>query len=115
MKKVLVTLGFALASLLAGSAFAQSKGDVDPEQSKAGATQKATAEEKAAAKAARRETGKAVAKNPTKNEGTPGTDATRVPKAERQAAAAKRRASAAALVKQKDTIPAGDQPAERKK
>ena len=116
MKKVLVTLGFALASLLATGAFAQSKGDVDVEQSKAGASQKATKEEKAAAKAARREVGKSVAKMPTKNEGEPGSDAkTHIPKAERQEAAAKRRASAAALVKQKETIPAGDQPAERKK
>ena len=109
MKKTVVTLGIALVSLLAAPAFAQSKGDVDVEQSKAAPSKSATAKEKADAKAARIAVGKTVAKtHGTPAEGDPTTDAkTGIPKAERQAAAAKRRAAAADAVKRKET-PSGD-------
>lgn len=109
MKKTVVTLGLALASLLAAPAFAQGKGEAEVEQSRAAPSKPATAKEKADAKAARIAEGKKVARtHDTTPEGNPTSDAkTGIPKAERQDAAAKRRAAAADAVKRKET-PSGD-------
>jgi hypothetical protein len=106
MKKVVLTLSVAIASLLAGGAFAQTKGEVDPEQAKAAPSQKATKAEKAKAKEARVLKGKEIAK---KHEGvaddspanTGTAKATTV--SERKAAAMKRKAAAADAVKKGET------------
>ena len=62
MKKTLLTLSVVLAQMLAVSAFAQSKGEADPAQSKAAPSAPATAAEKAQAKATRRAEGAKAAK-----------------------------------------------------
>lgn len=105
MKKVVLTLSVAIASLLAGGAFAQTKGEADSEQSKAAASQKATKAEKAKAKEARVIKGKEIAK---KHEGVTDAPASAgVAKAstveERKAAAIKRKATAADAVKKGET------------
>lgn len=105
MKKVVLTLSVAIASLLAGGAFAQTKGEADPEQSKAAPSQKATKAEKLKAKQERTTKGKEVAK---KYEGvTDSPSSAGVAKTssveERKAAAIKRKAAAADAVKKGET------------
>lgn len=92
MKKILLTLSVALATAFAANAFAQAD---KPGESKAAPSETATKAEKAEAKAARKTTGKAVAKG-TKSHGdadtsTMGTAKSHT-KAQRKAAAAKRKA-----------------------
>lgn len=104
MKKIALSLSIVLASLLASSAFAQSKGEADPAQSKAMPTKPATAEEKAAAKKARKAEGTAVAKSAKAGDDKPETTATaKVSKEEKAAAKAKRKAAAKEAVKKGET------------
>lgn len=111
MKKLLLPLSLVVAQMLAVSAFAQTKGgEADPEQSKGQTMPKATPAEKATAKAARKEEGAAVAGKPVtpraaeeKGVGT----AKAATKQERDAARAKRKATAAAALK-KGEIPSGE-------
>jgi hypothetical protein len=113
MKKIVLSVSLALAQLLAVSAIAQVKGEVDPAQSKAIPSAPATPAEKAAAKAARKAEGKTVApisagaaqEASNKSAGT----AKKATKAERKAAAAKRKAEAKEALK-KGEIPSGDKP-----
>jgi hypothetical protein len=109
MKKILLPVSLVLAQMLAVNAFAQVKGEVDAAQSKAVPSAKATKEEKAAAKAARKAEGKAVAKTASPADANPGSMGTakKTTKAERKAAAAKRKAEAAAALK-KGEIPSGE-------
>ena len=105
MKKVALTLSIAIASLLAGGAIAQTKGEADVEQSKAAPSQKATKAEKLKAKEARVIKGKEVAK---KHEGVTETPSSAgMAKAstveERKAAAIKRKSTAADAVKKGET------------
>lgn len=100
MKKAVLTLSIVLASLLGASAFAQSKGEADPEQSKAMPSKPATKAEKAAAKTARKAEGKSVAKEGLGNSERPSTTATRAAKSERQAAKSKRKAEGAKATKE---------------
>lgn len=62
MKKTLLTVSIVLAQMLAISAFAQTKGEADPAQSKAAPSAPATAAEKAQAKATRKAEGAKAAK-----------------------------------------------------
>jgi hypothetical protein len=111
MNKLVLTLSLALAQMLAVSAFAQTKGEADPAQSKAIPSAPATAAEKAAAKKARKAEGATAAKEEKKA----GEDvdnkskgvAKVATKAERKAAAKKRKGEVAPLVK-KGEIPSGE-------
>lgn len=100
MKKVVLTLGLALASLLAANAYAQA--DV-PGEARAAKSEPATKAEKAEAKAARKSEGKKVAKA-TKSHADASPDnmgtAKAHSKAERKAAAAERKAAGKAAAKE---------------
>jgi hypothetical protein len=102
MKKLLLPLSLALAPVFAVSAFAQTRGEADPAQSKGQTLPKASAEEKALAKSARRAEGAVVAKT-KKTEAdadpSPAGVARTVSKEERAASRAKRRAETALAVK----------------
>jgi hypothetical protein len=101
MKKIVLPLGFALAQLLAVSAFAQAAGQADPAGAKAAPSAPATPAQKAAAKAERKAEGAAAAKSDAPQEGmnkSAGT-AHKATKEERAAAKAKRKAATAAAVK----------------
>lgn len=105
MKKVVLTLSVAIASLLAGGAIAQTKGEADAEQSKAAPSQKATKAEKLKAKEARVIKGREVSKQ---HEGVTETPASAgmaktATAEERKAAAIKRRATAADAVRKGQT------------
>ena len=109
MKKIILPLSFALAQMLAVSAFAQSaNGTADTTATKMPPA--ATATEKAAGKAERKVEGKAATadRKPQVEENdvahTPHKKAT---KAQRTAAHAKRKAAASAAVK-KNEIPHGE-------
>lgn len=110
MKQLLIPLSIAVAQMFAVSAFAQSKGEADPAQSKAIPVEKATAEQKAAAKASRKATGKTISKT-TKTEAdadpSPAGVAKKATKEERLAAAKARKATAADAVK-KGQISSGE-------
>jgi len=108
MNKLVLSLSLVLAQMLAVSAFAQSKGEADPAQSKAAPAAPATPAEKAAAKSARKAEGAAAAKTETAGD-TPSSMGTAksATKAERKAAAKKRKAAVAASVK-KGEIPSGE-------
>lgn len=95
----------ALASVLASGAFAQTKGEADEAQSRAAPAKAATAAEKATAKAARKAQGTATAKAdvPGGSGPEPVGVAKVATKAERQAAATKRKAAAADAVKKGQT------------
>lgn len=95
MKHLLLTI--AAASLLAGTAFAQSD---KPGETKAAPSAPATVTEKATAKAARKAEGKAVAKTAQAGDDRPATASKKASKADRKAAAAKRKAEGAAVSKQ---------------
>jgi len=108
MKQLLVPLCVAL--VFAVSAFAQSKGEADPAQSKAIPVEKATAEQKAAAKAGRKATGKSIAKAKTTEadaDPSPAGVAKKATKEERLAAAKARKAAAAEALK-KGQISSGE-------
>lgn len=105
MKKTLLTVSIVLAQMLAVGAFAQSKGEVDPAQSKAAPSAPATAAEKAQAKATRKAEGAKAAKVDVP--GGPGPESTGVAKVatkeEKAAAKAKRVAAAKDAVKKGQT------------
>lgn len=88
MKQLLLTL--AASILLAGTALAQGPGE-----DKAMPSAKATATEKAAAKADRKAEGKMVAKATQPGDDRPGTHAKKASKSDRKVAAAKRKAAGA--------------------
>lgn len=91
MKKSLLTLSIALAGLLAAPAFAQGKGEADPDGAKAVPSKPMTKAEKLAAKKTRKAEGRQVAKSASTADDQPSTAAASgVPKAERQAARSKR-------------------------
>lgn len=95
MKKPLITLGLAIAALLAGHAFAQGPGE-----DKTAPAAKATAAEKAAAKKARADEGKKVSKASAGVTDTPQTAAgAKASKTEKSAAKAKRKAAGAEATK----------------
>jgi hypothetical protein len=108
MRKTILTVGVAIASLLAANAFAQTRGEVDASQVMPKQTQKATDAEKQAAKAKRVQEGTAAAKVDV-----PGTKsetnavAGTATKEQRVAATAQRRAAAADAVK-KGQITSGE-------
>ena len=111
MNKLVLSLSLVVAQMLAVSAFAQSKGEADPEQAKAIPSAPATKAEKAAAKSTRKAEGSKVAKaalkvgedEDNKSKGT----AKVATKAERKAAAIKRKADVAPAVK-KGEISSGE-------
>lgn len=97
MKKTLITVSVALASLLAANAFAQTSG---PGQDKAMPSAPATAAEKAAAKKARTDEGKKVSKASEGVTDQPSSTASgKVAKSEKAAAKAKRKAAGADATK----------------
>jgi hypothetical protein len=110
MKRIAMAVSILLAAFMAQPVFAQTKGEeVPPEQSKFAPSQKATPEQKAAARKARIAEGKAVAK---KHEGVSespvsGGVAKAATAEEKKVAAAKRRAAAAEAVK-KGQISSGE-------
>lgn len=105
MKKTLLTLSIALAQMLAVGAFAQSKGEADPAQSKAAPSAPATAGEKAKAKATRKAEGAKAAK--ADQPGGTGPESTGVAKVatkdEKAAAKASRKAVTKEAVKKGQT------------
>jgi hypothetical protein len=104
MNKTLLSLSLVLAQALAVSAFAQSKGEVDPENAKPAPTVKATPAERAAAKKARKAEGAAAAKS-AQPDVSPNAAGVRkaATKEERLAARKKRKAAAAEAVKKGET------------
>lgn len=116
MKKLIVPLTLALAQVFAVNAFAQSKGEADPAQSKAQTLPKASPEEKAAAKSARKAEGRAIAKSKkTEADDMPSSAgvAKQTTKEERRAAKAKRKATTAEALR-KGEIPSGEKSAGEK-
>jgi hypothetical protein len=115
MKKILLSVSLAAFALMVGSLAmaAGSQGTADEAQSRAAPSKKMTKEEKAAARAARKASGKEMKK------GAPGaaTEAMNRPKGtakaatkeEKAAAKAERKAGAAAALKAGE-IPSGDKP-----
>ena len=104
--KSILTLSVALASLLGANAFAQSKGETDPEQSRAAPTKRVSKEEKAAARKERIATGKEAAKaaSPADDLPTPGpAKAKAATKEERKSAAATRKQETLKAVKKGET------------
>lgn len=109
MNRIFLAVTLAAAQLFAVSAFAQSKGEADPAQSKAIPSKPATAEEKAAAKSARKTESMKQAKTEKAQDQEHKTlgKAKVATKAERKEAAKTRRASAAASLK-KGEISSGE-------
>ena len=109
MKLLTTILSIALAQL-SFSAFAQVRGEVDPAQSKAVPSERATPAEKAAAKQTRKTEGATAAKAYTGGE-TPSTTAKAkaATKEERLAALKQRKAAIAPTVKKHETT-SGEQP-----
>jgi hypothetical protein len=105
MKKTLLTMSIVLAQMLAVSAFAQTKGEADPAQSKAIPSAPATAAEKAEAKATRKAEGAKAAKAdmPAGPGPEPKGVAKVATKEEKAAAKAKRKAAAKEAVKKGQT------------
>lgn len=108
MKKQLLTLSIALASLFATSAFAQK--DVAGE-ARAVPAAKATPAEKAAAKDARKAEGAVAAKTSQPGEKPTNAASKKVAKADKEAAKAKRKAAGAAAAKSKKDATAAGGPA----
>ncbi len=109
MNKLVLSLSLVVAQMLAVSAFAQTKGEADPAQSKAIPSAPATASEKADAKKTRKAEGAAAAKAKKTGDADPSSlgKAKAATKAERKAAAAKRKAELAPAVK-KGEISSGE-------
>ena len=105
MKKTLFTLSIVLAQMLAVGAFAQTKGEADPAQSKAVPAAPATPGEKAQAKATRKAEGAAAVKNAGPADATNQSAgvAKVATKDEKVAAKAKRKAAAKEAVKKGQT------------
>ena len=97
MKKTLLSLTVALASMFALSAYAQSD---KPGESRAAPSAPATKEEKASAKAARKEEGAKAAKTDTHSDTPNSTASKKVSKSEKDAAKAKRKTEGAATAKE---------------
>lgn len=94
MRKIVPVLGAALIQMMAGAAFAQSSGEVDPAQGKAPPVARTTPAERSEARTDRRATGGKAARGPQLGEGQANpVTAPSEPRAERRAAAAKRRAA----------------------
>lgn len=107
MKKTLTTIGLVMASLLAGAAYAQTKGEAEPPERQQ-AAKKATPAEKDAAKAQRKAQGAAEAKAPKADDSRQTTASNTLPsKEERKDAAAKRKVAVADAVKKGQT-PSGE-------
>ena len=97
MKKLAITLGVALATMLAANGFAQTtRGEADPAGAKAMPAKAATAEEKADAKKARKAEGASAMKAAQvgNTEDRPAAKV-KVSASEKKAAAIKRKAAAA--------------------
>jgi hypothetical protein len=109
MKTLVLSLSLALAQMFAVSAFAQTKGEADPAQSRAIPAAPATASEKAAAKATRKAEGTmAVKEEAPQDASNKSMGVAKVSsKTERQAAALKRKSEVAPLVK-KGELPSGE-------
>lgn len=106
MKKSILTLSVALASLLATNSFAQSKGETDPEQSRAAPAKRVSKEEKAAARKERIATGKEAAKAASPADDLPPAGPARAKaatKEERKSAAATRKQETLKAVKKGET------------
>ena len=108
MNRIILSVGLALAQLLAVNAMAQSRGEADPEQAKAIPCKPATAQEKAAAKAARKAEGTAAAQAFTGGECPTSAGTAKVATKEQRVAAAKARKAAAASALKKGEIPSGE-------
>ncbi len=108
MKKSLLTLTVALASMFAASAFAQK--DV-PGEGRAAPAAKATPAEKADAKAKRKVEGAAAAKADQPGEKPTNAASKKVAQSEKAAAKAKRKAEGAAATKSKKDATAAGGPA----
>ncbi|MGO4391697.1 hypothetical protein AB4Z46_10125 [Variovorax sp. M-6] len=94
MRKIVPLLGAALIQVMAGAAFAQSSGEADPAQAKAPPTARTTPTERSEARTERRATGHKAARGPQMGEGQANpVAAPSQPRAERRAAASKRRAA----------------------
>lgn len=94
MRKMVPLLGAALIQVMAGAAFAQSSGEADPAQAKAPPTARTTPAERSEARTERRATGRKAARGPQMGEGQANpVTAPSQPRAERRAAASKRRAA----------------------
>ena len=106
MKRSILTLSVALASLLATNAFAQSKGEIEPEQSRAAPSNRVSKEEKAAARQDRIATGKEAAKAASPADDLPPARPAKVKattKEERATAAAARKQETLEAVKKGQT------------
>ena len=109
MNKIVLSVSLALAQLLAVNAFAQSKGEADPAQSKAAPSAPATAGEKAAAKEIRKAEGKSAVKSATAVDASnKSMGQAKVASKEERAAAAKKRKVAAASSLKKGEISSGE-------
>lgn len=99
--KTLVAVAAAVLGSAGLPALAQSSGEADPAQSRAAPSKKATPEEKAAARQARRKEGAEVARSATGADDSPSSAgvARKYAKEERKAAASKRRAETTAAAK----------------
>jgi hypothetical protein len=95
MRKILLTAGLALIPMIATTALAQtSSGEADPAQSRARPVAPTTPAERSEARGERKESGAAAARGPQIGEGQPQPAAApKVPREERRAAHAKRRAA----------------------
>jgi len=101
MRKIVPLLGAALIQVMAGAAFAQSSGEVDPTQGKAPPVARTTPAERSEARTDRRATGSNAARGPQMGEGQANpVTAPSQPRADRRSAAAKRRAANSAANKE---------------
>ena len=106
MKKLLLTVSVALASLLAANAFAQGEATPGAGADKAAPSQKATKAERAAAIKQQKAAGRAVSKSHTDiaaDQPASSGEARKVSKSERKLAGAKRRAAGAEARKSGET------------
>lgn len=94
MRKFVLPLVVAMASMVASSAFAQSSGEADPAQAKAPPTAPTTKSERTEARSARKAAGAKAARGPQIGEGqVQPVTGPKVSSADRKAAASKRRAA----------------------
>lgn len=109
MNKLVLSLSLVVAQMLAVSAFAQTRGEADPAQSKAIPSAPATKAEKAAAKQTRKAEGATAVKQEERlDESNKSKGVAKVAtKSERKAAAIKRKAEIAPAVK-KGEISSGE-------
>lgn len=108
MNRIILAVSLAIAQVFAVSAMAQTKGEADPAQSKAIPSKPATAEEKAAAKSARKAEGSVAAKSFTGGEKPEGAGKAKVATKEQRAEAAKARKASAKSALKKGEISSGE-------